>query len=118
MCPLLAQPIIAFFSSFLLRPFTVLMKQTRQAVRAVKQSRFLDVYDWPVLPFRASGNSCVSKGDISCTNCSIKTKTFPCHSHQVGPNIDTHGSNLLSNFLIYFLLNPQVHFKYEAHAFS
>jgi len=44
MCPLLVQPIIAFFSSFLLRPFTVLMKQTRQAVRAVKQSRFLDVY--------------------------------------------------------------------------
>ena len=29
---------------FLLRPFTELMKQTRQAVRAVKQSIFLDVY--------------------------------------------------------------------------
>jgi len=31
---------------FLLRPLTVLMKQTRQAVRAVKQSIFLDVYVW------------------------------------------------------------------------
>jgi hypothetical protein len=30
---------------FLLRPFTVLMKQTRQAVCAVKQSIFLDVYE-------------------------------------------------------------------------
>jgi len=38
MCPLLAQLIIAFFFLFLLRPFTVLIKQTRQAVRAVKQS--------------------------------------------------------------------------------
>jgi hypothetical protein len=28
----------------LLRPLTVLMKQTRQAVRAIKQSIFLDVY--------------------------------------------------------------------------
>jgi hypothetical protein len=32
------------FFFFLLRPFTVLMKQTRQAVHAVKQSIFLDVY--------------------------------------------------------------------------
>ncbi len=32
------------FFLFLLRPFTVLMKQTRQAVHAVKQSLFLDVY--------------------------------------------------------------------------
>jgi hypothetical protein len=32
------------FFLFLLWPFTVLMKQTRQAVRAIKQSIFLDVY--------------------------------------------------------------------------
>jgi hypothetical protein len=32
------------FFLFLLCPFTVLMKQTRQAVRAIKQSIFLDVY--------------------------------------------------------------------------
>ena len=41
-------PRVSFFFSFLLlllRPLTVLMKQTRQAVRAVKQSIFLDVYD-------------------------------------------------------------------------
>ena len=44
MCLLIAQLIIGFFSFFLLRPFTVLMKQTRQAVRAIKQSIFLDVY--------------------------------------------------------------------------
>jgi hypothetical protein len=44
MCPLLAQLIIGFFSFFLLWPFTELMKQTRQAVHAVKQSLFLDVY--------------------------------------------------------------------------
>jgi hypothetical protein len=45
MCPLLVQLIIGFFFLFfLLRPFTVLMKQTRQAVRAIKQSIFLDVY--------------------------------------------------------------------------
>ncbi len=36
--------LIAFFSSLLLRPLTVLMKQTRQAVHAVKQSIYLDVY--------------------------------------------------------------------------
>jgi hypothetical protein len=45
MCPILGQFIIGFYSFFfLLRLFTVLMKQTRQAVRAVKQSIFLDVY--------------------------------------------------------------------------
>jgi len=33
-----------FFFLFLLWPFTVLIKQTRQAVRAIKQSIFLDVY--------------------------------------------------------------------------
>jgi len=32
------------FFLFLLQAFTVLMKQTRQAVRAIKQSIFLDVY--------------------------------------------------------------------------
>jgi hypothetical protein len=37
MCLLLVQLIIGFFSSFLLQPFTVLMKKTR----AVKQSRCL-----------------------------------------------------------------------------
>jgi hypothetical protein len=36
--------LIAFFSSFLLQPLTVLMKQTRQLVHAVKQSIYLDVY--------------------------------------------------------------------------
>ncbi len=40
-------PRVSFFSSrlfLLLRPLTVLMKQTRQAVRAINQSIFLDVY--------------------------------------------------------------------------
>jgi hypothetical protein len=40
-------PRVSFFFSFLfllLRPLTVLMKQTRQAVHAVKQYIFLDVY--------------------------------------------------------------------------
>ncbi len=32
----------------LLRPFTVLMKQTKQAVRAVKQSIFLDAYGFRI----------------------------------------------------------------------
>ncbi len=36
--------LIAFFSSFMLRPLTVQMKQTRQLVRAVKKSIYLDVY--------------------------------------------------------------------------
>ena len=38
---------VSFFFSFLIllqRPLTVLMKQTRQEVRAVKRSVFLDVY--------------------------------------------------------------------------
>ncbi len=39
MCPLLVPLVIGFFSFFfLLRPFTVLMMQTRQAVCTVKQS--------------------------------------------------------------------------------
>ncbi len=37
MCLLLAPVLIGFFS-FLLQPLTVLMKQTRQAVRAIRQS--------------------------------------------------------------------------------
>jgi hypothetical protein len=41
MCPLLAQLIIVFFSFFLLlQSFTVLMKQTRQAVCIIKKSIF------------------------------------------------------------------------------
>jgi hypothetical protein len=43
LCPLLAPLVIGFFSLFffLLRMFAVIMKQTRQAVCAVKQSIFL-----------------------------------------------------------------------------
>jgi hypothetical protein len=39
-------PRVRFFFSFflLLQPLTELMKQTRQAVHAIKQSIFLDVY--------------------------------------------------------------------------
>ncbi len=37
--------LIAFFSSFLLHLLTVLMKQARQSVSAIKQSIYLDVYD-------------------------------------------------------------------------
>jgi hypothetical protein len=44
MCPLLAPPHPKLFFLFMLRPFTVLMRQTRQAVRAIKQSISLDVY--------------------------------------------------------------------------
>jgi len=36
------------FFLFLLQPFTVLMKQTRQAVRAVEQSILLDVHECAV----------------------------------------------------------------------
>jgi hypothetical protein len=43
--PATSAVLIAFFSSFLLQSLTVLMKQTRQPVRAVKQSIYLDVYD-------------------------------------------------------------------------
>jgi len=38
--------LIAFFSCFFLWPLTVLMKQTRQPVCAIKQSVYLDVYDF------------------------------------------------------------------------
>ncbi len=41
MCPLLNSLLLFFF---LLRPLTVLMKQARQPVRAIKQSIYLDVY--------------------------------------------------------------------------
>ncbi len=44
--PATSAVLIAFFSSFLLRPLTVLIKQTRQLVHAVKQSMYLDVYGW------------------------------------------------------------------------
>jgi hypothetical protein len=55
----------------LLQPFTVLMKQTRQAVRAIKQSIFLDVYavaTWLsviasllFLTLEAAGHVCIFK---------------------------------------------------------
>jgi hypothetical protein len=41
--PATSAVLIAFFSSFLLWPLTVLMKQTRQLVRTIKQSIYLDV---------------------------------------------------------------------------
>jgi hypothetical protein len=43
MCKLLAQPHPRLF---LLRPFTLLIRQTWQAVHAIKQSISLDVYGW------------------------------------------------------------------------
>jgi hypothetical protein len=57
-CPLQAQLITGFFSFFLLRQFTVLMKQTRQAVCAIKQSIFLDVYEatWERVVLFTNGN--------------------------------------------------------------
>jgi hypothetical protein len=42
MCPLLVLPLPR---AFLWRPLTVLTRHTRQAIRAIKQSIFLDVYD-------------------------------------------------------------------------
>jgi hypothetical protein len=49
MCPLLALSFQGYASNFLFffvaAAFTVLMKQPRQAVHAVKQSIFLDVYE-------------------------------------------------------------------------
>jgi hypothetical protein len=36
--------LIVFFSSFLLRPLTVLMKQRRRLVHTIKQSIYLNVY--------------------------------------------------------------------------
>jgi hypothetical protein len=44
MCPLLAPGFQGFFFSFLLRPLTVLLKQTRQGVRSIKHLYYLDVY--------------------------------------------------------------------------
>ncbi len=41
MCPLLALHFKAFFFSFLLWLLTVLMRQKRQAIRAIKKSIFL-----------------------------------------------------------------------------
>ena len=43
MCPLLTP---GFQGFFFMRLLTVLMKQTRQAVHAIKQSTYLDVYGW------------------------------------------------------------------------
>jgi hypothetical protein len=42
--PATSAVLIAFFSYFLEQSLTVLMKQTRQPVCAVKQSIYLDVY--------------------------------------------------------------------------
>jgi hypothetical protein len=64
-----ALPWVSFFFSFLfllLQPLTVLVKQTRQAVRAIKQSIFLDVY---VDPMFAGSNP----GSLT----SEETKHFP-----------------------------------------
>ncbi len=45
-CPLLALGFQGFFIlSFLMQPLTVLMKQIRQAVCAIKQSIYLNVYN-------------------------------------------------------------------------
>ena len=70
MCLLLTQPIIAFFSSFLVRPFTLLMKQTRQAVRAVKQSIILRcLWCWQCILNTNAGKPT----DLSCHRCLINT---------------------------------------------
>jgi hypothetical protein len=47
----------AFFFLFLLQPLTALMKQTRQLVRAIKQSIYLDVYALHVTVIETCGCS-------------------------------------------------------------
>ncbi len=56
--PATSAVLIAYFFSFLaaaLRPLTVLMKQTRQPVRAIKQSIYLNVYDLNVMKLENYG---------------------------------------------------------------
>jgi hypothetical protein len=63
-------PRISFFFSFLfllLRPLTVLMKQTRQTVRAVKQSIFLDVYGTNLI---VDWHSCLNSWQLNLNLCS------------------------------------------------
>jgi hypothetical protein len=70
MLPLLAPPHPRLFFFFKLRPFTVLMRKTRQAVRAIKQSISLDVYEHTL----KSVNNCLnaniysySEKSVACT---------------------------------------------------
>jgi hypothetical protein len=46
--PTTSTVLIAFFSSFLLQPLTVLMKQTRRLVHTIKQSIYIDIYGWNI----------------------------------------------------------------------
>jgi hypothetical protein len=55
----------AFFSSFLLQPLTVLMKQTRQPVNAIKQSIYLDVYGSRVILQRKTSRK-IALWNLTC----------------------------------------------------
>ncbi len=68
MCPLLAPLVIVFFSFFLLRLFTVLMKQTRQVVRVIKQSIFrLSISMGETLQVVLAKFSALSQAILQCT---------------------------------------------------
>ncbi len=59
--PTTSAVLIAFFSSFLLQPLTVLMKQTRLPVFAIKQSIYLDVCSRPT-----NSKQLELSADVSC----------------------------------------------------
>ncbi len=93
-------PRVSFFFSFLFLlqwPFTVLIKQTRQAVHAVKQSIFLDVYGTNTLAY-FSGKGIKTKSLIS----------FAAGSWNIGREMSrTNGPtftrpNVIKQFLPYF----------------
>jgi len=70
MCPLLAPGFQGFFLMWLL---TVLLKQTRQAGRAIKQSIYLDVYNLMYLSglvFIGQGTLTEREGSVQLTSLS------------------------------------------------
>jgi hypothetical protein len=48
----------------------------------------------------------------------FKTKTFPWHGHLLSQNIDSHGSNLLGDFQIYFVKTIKVNSLNVVHSLS
>ncbi len=56
----------SLFSSFLLRPLTVLIKQTRQPVCAIKQSIYLDVYGPSPVRLPCFGRLLINPAHLPC----------------------------------------------------
>jgi len=97
-------------------PLLKVMKTTHRET-SKKDRLYTGPYHLPKLQEVIVSVATAINGATCCTKSKIKTKTLPWLCHLLNLNIDTHGSNLLSDYYFHFLpYLALIFFKYVAHS--